>query len=144
MKRMYTCKTCGKAGHNASTCPAVANLRFKHGTATEDDLVVVVTRILAAESGPIAHILQGDHGYLRVFPRNDVDPRAHLGIRAEDVPYFTSLPALSSWMTQEADRDGKGRMYHRPALLSLRGARKAFPHALFGTPELLPGVEAFQ
>lgn len=132
----HRCSTCGKTGHNTATCPEIALVRAKHGMATDEELVVVITRMTYAGDQPIAHVLHEGLGHLRVYPKGAIDPRAHLGIPAEEVPFFKSLPEAARYFRAAAEQDGLGEMWHRPVTLSLRGAKRAFPGALFGEPRV--------
>lgn len=133
------CFLCGETDHTPKQCEWAALVRAGNGIANDEDLVIICTRVKQHHSGKlIIHMLcEGEDREVRTFVRDHPDPRVYMGVEdGVGVPVFTRLTDMLEWWEAQADKDGKGPRYHRPAQLTLEYARRAWPHLLTAEPKV--------
>jgi hypothetical protein len=139
------CFLCAGTDHTPKNCDWAALVRAGNGLATDEDLVIVCTRIRPHRGGNLlVHMLAEGEGRseIRTYVRDHIDPRVYMGVEAEvGLPVFSSFTEMAQWWKDQAEKDGKGPDWHRPCQLELEYARRAWPYLLTAEPKVYPKVE---
>ena len=136
------CYLCGETTHTPRTCEWAATARATNGVARDEDLVILCTRSQVHRSGKhLVHMMTEGEGHIevRTYVRDHLDPRILMAADDEvGAPVFSTLTEMVEWWQTQAEVDGRGDQWHRPAQIPLEYAKKTWPHLIFADPQVYP------